>query len=90
MTSARDDEPGEGERTLSAGEIGAADGTAGAHGAGEVVIGEIPAADDPTTMLWTARCSEADHDLLGHFRTREEAETARVEHLASTHGGMTT
>jgi hypothetical protein len=90
MVPRKDDEPGEGEQTLSAGEVGAADGTAGVHGAGEVVIGEIPAADDPTTILWTARCSEADHDLLGHFGTREEAEAARAEHLASAHGGIAT
>jgi hypothetical protein len=51
-----------------------------------VVVGEIPAADDPTNMLWTARCSEQSHDLLGHFETREEAEQARSAHLQQAHG----
>ena len=77
------------EGTLSAGEAGAADGGAKAHSRIEVVIGEIPAADEPTTMLWTARCSEPSHDLLGHFDTREDAEKARAEHLASAHGATT-
>jgi hypothetical protein len=83
------EEQGEGEETVSAGEIGAADDDGGSF-TGEVVIGEIPAADEPTIMLWTARCSEPAHDLLGHFATREEAETARAEHLETAHGGATT
>jgi hypothetical protein len=69
------------DKTVSAGETGEAT-DASAAGA-EIVIGEIPAADDPTTMLWTARCTEADHDLLGHFGTRQEAEDAGTRHLES-------
>ncbi len=71
------------EKTLSAGETGEA-AAASAAGA-EIIIGEIPAADDPTTMLWTARCTNADHDLLGHFDTRPEAEDAATRHLESHH-----
>ena len=77
-------EPGA-ETTFSAGEAGSAEGAASASIA-DVVVGEIPAAEEPTTMLWTARCSDTDHDLLGRFRSREEAEKARAEHLASAHG----
>jgi hypothetical protein len=77
------------EGTLSAGEAGAADGGARTQSGSEVVIGEIPAADDPTTMLWTARCSEPSHDLLGHFDTQEDAEKARAEHLEAEHGATT-
>jgi hypothetical protein len=51
----------------------------------EIIIGEIPAAEDPTSMLWTARCTEPDHDLLGHFDTRPEAEDAGGRHLESCH-----
>jgi hypothetical protein len=51
----------------------------------EVHIGEIPASEDPTSMLWTARCSEPDHDLLGHFATREEAEAAKQQHVQAEH-----
>jgi len=51
----------------------------------EVFIGEIPAPEDSTTMLWTARCSDAGHDLLGHFSAREEAESAKQEHLETEH-----
>jgi hypothetical protein len=84
---------GEQEETFSAGEAGeagAADGVTGGLSRTEVVIGEIPAADEPTTMLWTARCSEPTHDLLGHFGTRDEAETTRTEHLRTAHGGGST
>ena len=70
------------DETLSAGETGGA--TEASRGA-EIIIGEIPAAEDPTTMLWTARCSEATHDLLGHFATRSEAEDAGTHHLQSQH-----
>lgn len=71
------------EETLSAGETGEA---AEASPAGaEIIIGEIPAADDPATMLWTARCTDADHDLLGYFDTPPEAEDAGTRHLASYH-----
>ena len=51
----------------------------------EVFIGEIPAPEDSTTMLWTARCDDAAHGLLGHFTTREEAERAKQEHLQAYH-----
>jgi hypothetical protein len=34
----------------------------------EVIIGEIPDAEDSTKLLWTARCDDADHDLLGTSR----------------------
>jgi len=74
------------EETFSAGDTGAADSLTGA----EVVIGEIPATDKPATMLWTARCREPTHDLLGHVGTRDEAETARTEHLRTAHGGGST
>lgn len=86
--SPEDIEHGEGDRTLSAGEVGSAEGVGG--GPYEVIIGEIPAADEPTKMLWTARCREPSHDLLGHFSSRNDAETARVQHLESAHGGTTT
>ncbi len=69
--------------TFSAGETGEAIEVSSAEA--EIVIGEIPAADDPTTMLWTARCTEATHDLLGHFDTRSEAEDAGARHLESHH-----
>lgn len=87
MTSSGGDQVAERDDTFSAGEVGAADTAAGGASEAEVVVGEIPAAEDPTTMLWTARCSEPAHDLLGHFDTREAAETARREHLKSAHGG---
>jgi hypothetical protein len=77
MTEAQDE-------TLSAGETGEA--TDASAGGAEIIIGEIPAADDPTTMLWTARCTEEDHDILGHFDTRPEAEDAGGRHLESQHG----
>jgi hypothetical protein len=56
---------------------------AGSRGAREVevIVGEIPAADDPTTMLWTVRCTLAEHDILGHYDTRSEAEEVRADHL---------
>jgi hypothetical protein len=76
MTEAQD-------KTLSAGETGEAADASG--GGAEIIIGEIPAADDPTTLLWTARCNDADHDLLGHFDTRPEAEAAGTRHLESQH-----
>lgn len=69
--------------TFSAGETGEAT-DASSIGA-EIVIGEIPAAEDPTTMLWTARCTETAHDLLGHFDSRSEAERAGARHLESHH-----
>jgi hypothetical protein len=69
--------------THAVGETGEAT-DASAAGA-EIIIGEIPATDDPTTMLWTARCTDEDHDLLGHFDTRPEAEDAGARHLESHH-----
>jgi hypothetical protein len=74
------------DETRSAGEAGEAGEAADACAIGaEVIIGEIPAADDPTTLLWTARCTEPDHDLLGHFDTRPEAEGAVARHRESHH-----
>jgi hypothetical protein len=73
----------EGDDTLSAGETGEATDASGAGA--DIIIGEIPAANDPTTMLWTARCTEATHDLLGHFDTRAEADDAGARHLESDH-----
>ena len=71
------------DKTLSAGETG--ETTVAPAAGAEIIIGEIPATDDPTTMLWTARCTEATHDLLGHFDTRSEAEDAGARHLESHH-----
>ena len=51
----------------------------------EVIIGEIPDADDITVMRWTARCSDPEHDLLGTFDSEQEARHAKEEHLASQH-----
>jgi hypothetical protein len=78
------------EGSLSAGEVGAAsdddrisipnDGT-------EVIIGEIPDIHELSVMRWTARCTIPSHDLLGSFDTRDEAEQAKIEHLASAHTG---
>lgn len=53
----------------------------------EVIIGEIPDAEDSTKMLWTARCDDPNHDLLGTFHTRDQAEAAKAAHLRSEHGG---
>ena len=77
------------ETTFSAGEAGSADAAPDRSARSEVVVGEIPAAEDPTTMLWTARCSDPEHDLLGHFGSEGEAQKARVDHLESAHGGAT-
>jgi hypothetical protein len=73
------------EETLSAGETGEAADASSPRA--EIIIGELPAAEDPSTMLWTARCTEGDHDLLGHFDTRPEAEEAGDRHLESHHQG---
>ncbi len=81
----------QGEETRSAGEVGSAEnGVSAGHTGSEVVIGEIPAADEPTTILWTARCTDPGHDLLGHFRSQADAETAKAQHLELAHGGTTT
>ena len=71
------------EDTFSAGETGEAEDVRTDRT--EVIIGEIPAADDPTIMLWTARCTDPAHDLLGHFDSRSEAERAGTRHFESHH-----
>lgn len=77
----------EGGRTLSPNQVApkelAEDTQAGSQGTGpiEVIVGEIPVADDPTTMVWTVRCSVRAHDLLGHFDTRGDAEQVRTDHV---------
>jgi hypothetical protein len=72
--------------TSSAGESGAAasapEPAAGPEEA-DVVIGEIPDAEDLSRMLWTARCTI--HDLLGTYPTRETAEEAGARHLSDEH-----
>jgi hypothetical protein len=76
-------------RTHSAGETGTAVNTEGSTGPGnkvEVVVGEIPDAKDLARMLWTARCSDAGHGLLGTFDSQAEAEECRNQHLVSAHG----
>jgi hypothetical protein len=55
------------------------------RGGCEVIIGEIPDIEDLSVMRWTARCTWTDHGLLGHYDTREQAEQARAEHLATAH-----
>jgi hypothetical protein len=76
------------EGTISAGEAGReadADASSTSQSDVEVIIGKIPDADDISVMRWTARCSDAEHDLLGHFDSEEEARHAKEEHLASHH-----
>jgi hypothetical protein len=68
--------------TQSAGEGGAA---ADAASAAEVIVGEIPLADDPTSLVWTVRCSDPGHDLLGQFETHDAAQQMRLDHLKSAH-----
>lgn len=70
------------DETFSAGQTG---GATEASAGVEIVIGEIPASEDPTTLIWTARCTDLTHDLLGHFNTRSEAEDAGARHLESHH-----
>jgi hypothetical protein len=77
----------ENNETFSAGETGEA--TEDSSTTADVIIGEIPAAEDPSVMVWTARCTDARHDLLDHFETRSEAETAGAQHLASEHSRTT-
>ena len=74
-----------GEGLLSAGEEGEA--IDAAPTAIDVIVGEIPAAEDPTSLWWTARCTDPHHDLLGSFQTRGEAEQMRADHLRSAHMG---
>jgi hypothetical protein len=76
--------------SISAGEGGSATDTetdtpAESLGGANVVIGEIPDARDPTLMRWTARCSVADHGLLGHYDSQAAAQQAKVRHLESQH-----
>jgi hypothetical protein len=74
---------------VSAGEVGqAVDAYSPATDAGqaEVVVGEIPDADDLTRMLWTARCTFPPHGILGSFESRELAERAKTSHLLVKHG----
>lgn len=81
--------PGGCEATASAGETGmAADATESAsmHARGaEVVVGEIPDAQDLTRMLWTVRCTFSPHGLLGTYPDHETAEAAKEEHLLYVH-----
>jgi hypothetical protein len=70
-------------KTRSAGETGEAKEASSPRA--EIIIGEIPSVEDLTTMLWTARCTEATHDLLGHFDTRSQAEEAGAHHLQAHH-----
>ncbi|HEY1829622.1 MAG TPA: hypothetical protein VGG38_05185 [Acidimicrobiales bacterium] len=76
------------EGSISAGEgsrAADADVPAASSFKAEVIIGEIPDTHDLAKMLWTARCSDREHDLLGHFDTQEEAVAAKDEHLAGQH-----
>ena len=51
----------------------------------DIIIGEIPDAHDLSHMRWTARCSDASHDLVGYYDSRTEAEQAGGEHLSAQH-----
>ena len=76
------------EGSISAGEAGRAadaDNSSTSQSDVEVIIGEIPDADDISVMRWTARCSDPEHDLLGYFDSEQEARQAKEEHLASQH-----
>ena len=79
------------EGSISAGEGGdAADvSSADSRNDAEVIIGKIPDPNDLSVMLWTARCSDPDHDLLGHFDSEKGACEAKGSHLASEHGSGT-
>jgi hypothetical protein len=71
--------------TISAGERGPAadvDMRAGDTTQVAVVIGKIPDADDPSELRWSARCSDPEHDLLGHYGSEAAALDARNQHLA--------
>jgi hypothetical protein len=74
---------------VSAGEVGQAadaNGPASDAGQAEVVVGEIPDADDLTRLVWTARCTFPPHGALGSFESRELAEQAKTSHLLIKHG----
>jgi len=51
----------------------------------EVFIEEIPDEHDISVMRWAARCSNPEHDLLGHFDSEQAARDAKDAHLASQH-----
>jgi hypothetical protein len=77
MTDALNDDP-----VASAGEGGeASDAPAASASDVEVVVGEIPDAHDLSRMLWTARCTDEAHGLLGTVPTRDEAEALAASHL---------
>jgi hypothetical protein len=84
------DVSGSGNATASAGETGSAADAVGSRDAGraeaEVIVGEIPDAEDLTRMLWTARCTVSNHGLLGTYPDRETAEAAKQAHLVDAHG----
>ena len=46
------------------------------------MIEKIPDPHDLTVLLWAARCSDPQHDLLGHFDSEEEVNEAKQSHLA--------
>lgn len=76
------------EGSISAGEAGRAvdaDNSRASRSGVEVIIGEIPDANDISVMRWTARCSDSEHDLLGYYDSEQEARQAKEEHLASQH-----
>jgi hypothetical protein len=82
-------EAADGPDTVSAGEFGdAVDVNSAAEdaGLGEVIVGEIPDANDLSRMLWTARCTIPAHGLLGTFENEEQAENAKQAHLLAQHG----
>jgi hypothetical protein len=74
---------------FSAGETGDAvadDHSAQDAGLEEVIVGEIPDASDLARMLWTARCTNPSHGLLGTYENQELAEQAKEWHLIDAHG----
>jgi hypothetical protein len=73
------------EGSISAGEGGGAADVSSADRDAEVVIGKIPDPDDLTVLLWTARCSDPQHDLLGHFDSEQAACEAKQSHIALQH-----
>jgi hypothetical protein len=49
----------------------------------DVIVGEIPDAEDLSHMLWTTRCDE--HGLLGTFEDRDSARDLQQQHVVE-HG----
>jgi hypothetical protein len=49
----------------------------------DVIVGEIPDAEDLSHLLWTTRCDE--HGLLGTFEDRDSARDLQRQHLVE-HG----